>query len=143
MKKIRLQQGRYAFSPLKKLLVMAKLTTLLILISFMQISAEVHAQAGKLDLKVENLSIFQVFEEIEDNSEYRFFYDNDQVDLSKKVTIDTKQEELANVLTELFKGTDLTYQVKDRLILVQSKTPNVNTSIVQQQRTVTGTVTDE
>ena len=119
---------------------MAKLTTLLILISFMQISAEVHAQAGKLDLKVKNVSILQVFEEIEDNSKYRFFYDNDQVDLTKKVSIDTKQEELANVLKELFKGTDLTYQVKDRLILVQSKTPNVNATVVQQENTVSGTV---
>src|SRR6056297_2190985 len=104
MKKIRLQQGRYEFSPLKKLLLMAKLTTLLILISFMQVSAEVYAQAGKLDLKVKNVSILQVFEEIEDNSKYRFFYDNDQVDLTKKVSINTKQEELANVLKELFKG---------------------------------------
>ena len=52
MKKFRLQRGRHMLSRLKKLLLMAKLTTLLILISFMQISAKVSAQAGKLDLKV-------------------------------------------------------------------------------------------
>lgn len=143
MKKIRLQKWRYEFSPLKKLLLMAKLTTLLILISFMQISAEVYAQAGKLDLKVKNVSILQVFEEIEDNSVYRFFYDNDQVDLTKKVSLDIKQDELANVLEKLFKGTDLTYQVKDRLVLVQSKNSDAKNSVFSQQNSVSGTVTNK
>ena len=142
MKKFRLQRGRHMLSRLKKLLLMAKLTTLLILISFMQISAKVSAQAGKLDLKVKNVSIFEVFEEIEDNSEYRFFYDNDQVDLRKKVSINTKQEQISSILKELFKGTDLTYQVKDQLILVQSKYSNVNINNTQQENTVSGTVTD-
>ena len=142
MKKFRLQRGRHMLSRLKKLLLMAKLTTLLILISFMQISAKVSAQAGKLDLKVKNVSIFEVFEEIEDNSEYRFFYDNDQVDLRKKVSINTKQEQISSILKELFKGTDLTYQVKDQLILVQSKNSNVNINNTQQENTVSGTVTD-
>ena len=142
MKKFRLQRGRHMLSCLKKLLLMAKLTTLLILISFMQISAKVSAQAGKLDLKVKNVSIFEVFEEIEDNSEYRFFYDNDQVDLRKKVSINTKQEQISSILKELFKGTDLTYQVKDQLILVQSKYSNVNINNTQQENTVSGTVTD-
>ncbi|MCG6189383.1 TonB-dependent receptor [Maribellus maritimus] len=122
---------------------MAKLTILLILISFMQISAKVYAQAGKLDVKVKDVSILQVFEEIESNSDYRFFYDNAQVDLTKKVSIDTKQEELGNVLNELFKGTDLTYQVKDRLILVQSKNADTKISVSSQQKSVSGTVTDE
>ena len=142
MKKFRLQQGRYVLSPLKKLLLMAKLTTLLILISFMQISAEVSAQAGKLDLKVKNVSIFEVFEEIEDNSEYRFFYDNDQVDLRKRVSINTIQEEISTILKELFKGTDLTYQVKDRLILVQSKNADSKIIISNQQKSVSGKVID-
>ena len=143
MKKISLEKERYVFSPLKKLLLMAKLTTLLILISFMQISAKVYSQVGKLDLKVKNVSIFEVFEEIEDNSEYRFFYDNEQVDLSKKVSINTKQAEMSSVLSELFKGTDLTYQVKDQLILVQSKNSDAIITVSQQQNTVSGTVTDE
>lgn len=143
MKKSRLLWERNEFSPLKKLLLMVKLTTLLILISFMQISAKVYAQAGKLDLKIKNATILQIFEEIEDNSEYRFFYDNDQVDLSKKVSIDTRQEDLANVLEQLFEGTDLTFHIKDQLILVQLKDLNVKNTAIQQQRSVSGTVTDE
>lgn len=121
---------------------MAKLTTLLILISFMQISAKVYSQSGKLDLNVKDRSILEIFEEIENNSKYLFFYDNDQVDLSNKVSINIKQEELATILKELLKGTDLTYQIKNRLILVQSKNPIQNTIVQSQQKSISGTVTD-
>ncbi len=143
MKKFRLQKERYAYTPLKKLMLMAKLTTLLLFLSFMQISAKVYSQAGKLDLNIKNSTILEVFEEIEDNTTYRFFYDNDQVELNKKVSINTKEEEISVILEQLFRGTDLTYQVKDRLILVQSKSGNSKLTNSNQQEKTTGKVTDE
>lgn len=145
MKKIDFQQVGYIFPPLKKVLIMAKLVMLFILVSFMQISAKVYSQGGKLDIQVKNLSIREVFEEIEDNSPFRFFYDNDQVDLTKKVSINTRGEDLSDVLEELFKGTDLTYELKDRLILVQSKNTGetIKVPFTSQQKTVSGRVADE
>ncbi|WP_158870846.1 TonB-dependent receptor [Maribellus comscasis] len=122
---------------------MTKLTTLLILISFMQISAEVYSQAGKLDLNVKNLSIQEILEEIEDNSEYRFFYDNAQVDLSKKISINTRQEELSSILKELFEGTDLSYEIKDYLILITSKDAKTLVLDQAEQKNITGLVSDE
>lgn len=121
---------------------MAKLTTLLILISLMQVSAKVYSQAGKLDLSIKKATILQVFDEIEDNSSYRFFYDNEHVDLTKEVSIESTNQEIAAVLQELFEGTDLTYQVNDHLILVQSKIAKSNAS-AQQHNKITGKVTDE
>lgn len=143
MKNFEVQRECYIRSSLKKLLLMAKLTTLLILLSFMQISAKVYSQAGKLDLKVKNVTILEVFDEIEDNTEYRFFYDNDLADLSKKVSINTKQQEMSKVLKTLLEGTDLTYEVKDQLILVQSKTTKANSVSNTQQNSISGTVTNE
>ena len=143
MKKIKLQRGECVPFTVKKLVLMTKLTMLLILISFMQISAKVYSQEGKLDINVKNLSIQKIFEEIEGNSEYRFFYDNEQVDLSKKVSINTKGEELTTILKELFKGTDLTYEIKGQLILVKSKNPKIISNVQLQQKSVTGLVTDE
>ncbi|MCY1719370.1 TonB-dependent receptor [Prolixibacteraceae bacterium Z1-6] len=121
---------------------MAKLTTLLILISFMQISANSYSQTGKLDLKMKNVTLLEVFEEIEELSQYRFFYDNEQVDLTKKVTVKVEDREIADVLTEIFEGTDLTWKEKDRLILVRSKS-NSSYVIPAKQGEVTGKVTDE
>ncbi len=142
MKKFRLQGEGYVYSLLKKLFLMAKLTTLFILLGLMQVSAKVYSQAGKLDLSIKQATILQVFEEIEDNSSYRFFYDNENVDLTKKVSIETKDQEITEVLENIFEDTDLTYQVKDRLILVQSKNAKSKAS-GQQQKTITGKVTGE
>ncbi|NQU33809.1 MAG: TonB-dependent receptor [Bacteroidetes bacterium] len=122
---------------------MAKLTTLFILISFLQISANSYSQTGKLDLKLRNATILEVFEHIEDVSTYRFFYDNEQIDLTKEVSINTKDAELSDILKELLDDTDLTWEVKDKLILVQSKNTKANSEMVAQQKSITGTVTDE
>jgi TonB-linked SusC/RagA family outer membrane protein len=143
MKNFEVQRECYIRSSLKKLFLMAKLTTLLILISFMQISAKVYSQAGKLDLNVSNVTILEVFEEIEDNTTYRFFYDNDLVDLSKKVTISTRQQDVSKVLKELLEGTDLTYEVKEKFILVQSKSAKNNSQISAPQDVLKGKVSDE
>jgi TonB-linked SusC/RagA family outer membrane protein len=144
MKKIRLQREEYKYSPLKKLMLMAKLTSLFIFISFLQISANSYSQTGKLDLKLRNATILEVFEHIEDVSPYRFFYDNEQIDLTKKVSINTKNEALSDILEELLDETELTWEVKDKLILVQSKKAKANSETVsQQQNSISGTVTDE
>uniref|UniRef100_UPI0032171760 TonB-dependent receptor n=1 Tax=uncultured Draconibacterium sp. TaxID=1573823 RepID=UPI0032171760 len=121
---------------------MAKLTTLFILISFLQISANSYSQTGKLNLKMKNATLLEVFDEIEELSQYRFFYDNEQVDLTKKVTVKVEDREIADVLTEIFEGTDLTWKEKDRLILIRSKS-NSSSVIPAKQGEVTGKVTDE
>ncbi|MFV0591452.1 MAG: SusC/RagA family TonB-linked outer membrane protein [Draconibacterium sp.] len=122
---------------------MTKLTTLFILISIMQISANSYSQTGKLDLKLKNTTIFDVFEQIENVSSYRFFYDNAQIDLMKKVSIKTENRELVDILHELLDDTNLTWEVKDKLILVQLKDTKADSeNILQQQKSVTGKVSD-
>ena len=132
----------YYFLPLKKMLLMAKFTALFMLIALLQVSARSYSQSGTLDLKMENVTIRDVFKQIENSSKYRFFYDNDQVDLTKKVNVNTENEELSEILNQLFADTDLTYEMMDMLILVKSKTGKSNLASQQQQKTITGTVTD-
>ncbi len=141
MKKIRLlTEGTYVPS-LKKMFFMAKLTTLFVLLSLLQVSAKSYSQTGKIDLRMNNVSILDVFENIEKISDYRFFYDNDQMDLSKRVNVDYKNEEISTVLSSVFAETELTYKVKDRLILVQSKNQFTG-NYAQQNTTISGTITD-
>ncbi|WP_319512276.1 TonB-dependent receptor [uncultured Draconibacterium sp.] len=122
---------------------MAKLTTLFLLISFMQISAKVYSQSGKLDLEIKNATIREVFEEIEDNSKYRFFYDDDQTDLNREVTVKVKNNEISKVLTIVLDETNLTWEVKDNLILIQSKDGVIRNETDVQQKVITGKVSDD
>ena len=141
MKKIRLLTEGTCVPSLKKMFFMAKLTTLFVLLSLLQVSAKSYSQTGKIDLRMNNVSILDVFENIEKVSDYRFFYDNDQMDLSKRVNVDYKNEEISTILSSVFAETELTYKVKDRLILVQSKNQFTG-NYAQQNTTISGTITD-
>ena len=51
-----------------------KLTTLLLIISLFKIHASTYSQSKKITLNVENVTIKEVFYEIEDLSDFRFLY---------------------------------------------------------------------
>jgi TonB-dependent starch-binding outer membrane protein SusC len=106
--------------PFKKLLLMARLTMFVMILGLLQVSAESYSQAAKLKIKMKNVSIVEVFSEIERISQFRFFYDNDLVDLSQKVSIDAQGESITEVLDEIFLDTKLDYEIMDRFILVKS-----------------------
>ena len=141
MKKFKMKEEKYAFHPVKKVLLMAKLTAFCLFIGLMQVSAGIYSQTMKLNLKMQNVTILEVFDQIEKQSEYRFFYDSDLKDLYRRTTVESLDEPLSDILNEMFTGTNITYRMMDRVILVQAKSLQLNTS-GQQTKTVSGKVTD-
>lgn len=141
MKKIKMKEGKRAFHPVEKFLIMVKFTAFFLLIGLLQVSAISLSQNAKLNLKMENATIREVFEQIEKQSDYRFFYDNDLTDLSKRTTIRSLDKPLADILNEIFSGTNITYRMMDRVVLVQAKGLQLNT-LEQQKKNISGKVTD-
>src|SRR5690606_956998 len=92
-----------------------------------------------------NLSLEEVFELIEDQSEFSFLYNLKQVDLSKEVDVDFKNEQVEKILNHVRKGSDITYTVDDRLIVIHKKKEvDLKSSIDEtQQISISGNVTDE
>lgn len=119
---------------------MSKITFILFFVGLLQVSAASYAQLTKLNLKMTNVSIVEVFEKIEAQSEFRFFYDNSQMDLKQKVSIDISNRKIEDVLNDLFKNTSFTYEVMDRHILVTTKA-NMSSAVVQDVPRVVGIVT--
>lgn len=146
MKKFKTMPGIAFYIPLKKVLLMAKLTMFLLVLGLLQVSAESYSQTAKLRIKMENVPIVEVFDEIERISQFRFFYDNDLVDLSENVSVDAEGESIADILDKVFQNKELNYEIMDRFILVKS--PNgreilsVKDNFIQQNQTVSGKVTD-
>src|SRR5665647_364727 len=103
---------------IKKLILMSKITFVLFFVGLLQVSAASYAQMTKLNLKMTNVSLVDVLEEIEAQSEFRFFYDNSQVDLKQQVDVDLSDRKIDEVLTEIFKNTSITYEVLDRHVLI-------------------------
>ena len=120
MKKTNIYNGEIIYPRVRKLLRIMKLTCFLILFGFMQVAASTYAQQTKLTIKLKNASLSTVLEEIEETSEFRFFYDSNEIDLSSEVTLSKKNSNIKEVLNSVFFGTNYEYEIVDRHIILRS-----------------------
>ncbi|MGI6573438.1 MAG: TonB-dependent receptor [Fermentimonas sp.] len=69
-------------------------------------------------------------------------YSEKLIDVNRKVSVNVNNKKINEVLDELFAGTDVSYKVKDRFVLLT--TPEITGSelMVQQQKSISGKVTD-
>ena len=74
-------------------------------------------------------------------ADFRFFYLDDAVNLERKVSIDSKNKNIEEILSELFEGTSCTYRISDRQIFISGKAP-ASTEQQQNKRKISGRVTD-
>ncbi|MFP3596927.1 TonB-dependent receptor [Chryseobacterium sp. SIMBA_029] len=119
-----------------------KLSAILILISYFQVMASVYAQ--KISLAVKQQPIEKVFSQIQKQSGYIFFYDENMIKEANAVTLNVKEKNLTETLDLLFEGQPFTYEMVKKTIVVKAKAfvkPRVSASPRQQK--ITGLVTDE
>ncbi|MBP3343862.1 MAG: TonB-dependent receptor [Bacteroidales bacterium] len=120
---------------------------LFIIIPLFVFSATTLLAQKRLDISLKNEPIVKAMSEIEKKTGYKFVYSPSIVELSKKVSVSLTNEDLSNVLKEVFKGVDVTYEIKGTQIIlkVAEQTPQSRQKqqdIVRKVK-VTGTVTDE
>lgn len=129
----------------KKLLMIMKLTTLLFLAGLMQVSATVYSQATKFSFSAQNKQIVEVLKDIEESSNFRFFYIREQVDVERRVSVKANKSTVEEILDDIFAGQGINYKVmEDYLILLSPKNSNINLkSVSEQQKSVSGKVTDD
>ncbi len=120
----------------KKLTLIMKLTTLLLILSTLQISAIGLGQDAALKLDFQSGTLADLIQAIETQSDFRIFYKTDQVDVHKGLSLASTDGTVATILTDALEGTDISYQVLDRLIVLTTIHTN------NQQIKVTGRVTD-
>lgn len=132
----------------KKLMLVMKLTAILVIIFTVQVTATVYSQNKKLSLNLQERSIKEVLQQIEAQSEYRFIYENEKVNLDEKVSIQVTDEVVEKILKQLFEKDGINYSITgNNLILINpSDKPvdnsNKGQSNSQQQKSVSGKVTD-
>jgi TonB-linked outer membrane protein, SusC/RagA family len=127
---------------LKKLLRIMKLTSFLILVFVITVSASSYSQTTKLSINVKKGTFVDVLKQIENQSEYYFYYNNDEVKALKDVTINVNQKNIQEVLEELLSGTNLEYKIIDRYIALKKKNEGGVEAVVQQQKSISGKVVD-
>lgn len=126
-----------------KLLLIMKLVWILILVGMVGANAKTFSQNVRLDLKSENASLKAVLSQIEEKTNYYFFYKSEDIETLTNITIDAKQKLLSELLEDILKNKGFKYEVHDHYILIQKANENNTlTDLMQQQKTVTGRVTD-
>jgi TonB-linked SusC/RagA family outer membrane protein len=118
----KLKEGN-KYNCFRKIFLVMRITLLLFFLSSsLAYSTNTYAQNVKLSLHMKNVMVKDVFKAIEEQSEFIFFYQDQQVDLNRIVNIDAEEKNPAEVLEQLFAGTKNVFSIRDRQIII-AKSP--------------------
>lgn len=127
--------------PLRKLFLTMKFTVILLLVSMLHVSAKSFAQSSQLSVNYQQVSVEQIFADLEKNSDYSFVYRKNDLFARKAITYKRRDSDLFDILEDVLDQQNLTYKVNDRIVIILPKG-----KIDQQddkKKTVEGVVTDE
>jgi TonB-linked SusC/RagA family outer membrane protein len=119
-----------------KLAFIMKLYFLLLVVSVLQVSANAIAQS-KVTLNLQSVAFKKALNTIEGKTEYRFLYNENNIDKNKRVSIHAQNEDVSSVLARLFKEQGISFQILSNNLVVLKQG---NQAPVQQ--TVRGRVVD-
>lgn len=129
---------------LSKLVRIMKLTLVLSLAAFLQVSAAGYAQ--KVSLSLHNASLEEVLQNIKQQTGYNFLYTTEMFKKSKPVAVNVKDVSLAYALQECFKNQPLTYTIEEKMVVVKERKRPFLDWKLQKEITaidVRGTVVDQ
>jgi TonB-linked SusC/RagA family outer membrane protein len=111
-----------------------KIYLLLTLFTIINAMGSVFPQSGGLTISLKDATVLEVFNTIENQSKFKFFYQNEQIDVLRKVNIQVQQARIEDVLNTIFANENVKYRIlEDNLIVL--------TAEILQQISITGTVT--
>ena len=101
-------------------------------------AVNVNSQSLRVNIHANQKQAKEVIKQIEEQTDYLFVYNHDKVNLNNTVTIQANNETVAEVLNQMFAGTDIIYAMQGNNILLMQKD-----AVVQQSgKVVTGTIVD-
>lgn len=115
-------------------------TFLLMVCVFCSYAGNAHSQNAKVSIRMNNVKLDKILNEIENQTDYLFIYNN-QVDINKITSVKVKNEAVAQVLDRTLSGTGINYELEGTHIILTTEAIK-DLHAQQQAKTVTGTVTD-
>jgi TonB-linked SusC/RagA family outer membrane protein len=130
----------------RKGLLIMKLSLFLMVFGVLQSAASVYSQTWRFSMNEKVISVKEVLTRIENNSEFRFFYEEKKLDVQNKLVVDINNATIEEVLSQLFDKEGIEYKVLDNnFIILKPKGDGSRLPLEtfqQQQKSVTGKVTD-
>ncbi len=138
--------GSFNIGIKKKWRRIMRLTFFLMIGFILSVSANSYSQETRLDIKLKNCTIVDLIAHVEDNSEFVFLYKNEDLDLERKMNINLKNVNIFQIMDVALEGQGVNYDVYERQVILskgESTVPWLNRDRAQQERTVTGVVSDQ
>lgn len=135
--------GRYCFKNprFKQIFRIMRISTFLLMVCvFCSYAGNAHSQNAKVSIRMNNVKLDKILNEIENQTDYLFIYNN-QVDINKITSVKIKNEAVAQVLDRILSGTGINYELEGTHIILTTEAIK-DLHAQQQAKTVTGTVTD-
>jgi hypothetical protein len=121
-KKLIIQGAQKVGASWTKIPIVMRMTFLFLFILVFQMHAEQsYSQSTRLTLQLKNASVEAILQEIEENSDYFFLYNNKLVNVDRKADISAKNETIASILDKLFDKNNVEYEVNGSQIVLRPK----------------------
>lgn len=84
-------------------------------------ASSIYSQEVEFNLELRNARLIDVFNAIEENSEFIILYDENQIDVNQKVNVNVKDQKVEKVLNQVLENTKCNYVINDRQIAIVAK----------------------
>ena len=126
---------------LRKFILRMKLTVLM-MIMIASVSFANSLAQEKLSINVNNATILDVFDQIEQQSEIGFIFRKSELNLNRRYDLNKTKASIFEILDDLLKGEDIAYKrIGDNIIIKSNVT--IRTNVQQNKLKVSGRVTDD
>ncbi|MBE9598562.1 SusC/RagA family TonB-linked outer membrane protein [Pedobacter sp. MC2016-24] len=107
---------------------MIRLTTVILIATFMQVSASSFGQ--RITLNAKNVPLEKVLKDIRMQSGYDFLFSEALINSSKPISIAVKNASIEEVLEKCFDDQPIVYKVENKTVLLRAKTPSILDKVV-------------
>ena len=118
-----------------------KWTCLLLFLSVSLVFAsQSYAQKTVISLSMTNRTVADVLNQIEEQTDFQFYYNSKLIDTNRKVSVTVKDSDVFTILKQIFENTDVSYKVMDTDVIL---TVESVAETLQDKRLITGIVKDQ
>ncbi|QNK64869.1 SusC/RagA family TonB-linked outer membrane protein [Pedobacter sp. PAMC26386] len=109
-----------------------RLTSLMLLVSLIQVSASTLAQS--ITIQKENISLKSAFSEIRKQTGYLVLAQSQQINKNKLISLNLKNVSLEVAMSKILQGEDLVFSIEDKSIILSHKPIPVTPDLIEQIR---------
>ena len=113
--------------PIMKILLIMKLIIVMVCFTGLLSSmGATYAQNTKMTMNLKDVAVKEVLQQIENRTEFSFMYDNNKIDVTRKVDVLADEKTIDVILAQLFSNKSVIYEIIDRhIVLMPSDSPTL------------------